>query len=74
MNTNQGKKTEKNNLSAFGQVEVDEIRSAFACAQVQESFVCESATIRQTQVLKVWTIPSREKKKYFSVLVMVMWQ
>lgn len=44
-------------LSAAGQVEVDEIVAALPCGQVHKPFICESMAVGQTQVLKVETVP-----------------
>ena len=48
-------------LSAAGQVEVEEIAAALPCGQVQKSFVCESVAVGQAQVLKVETVPVQNR-------------
>lgn len=44
-------------LSASGQIEVEEIVAALPCGQVHKSFICESVAVGKTQVLKVQTVP-----------------
>ena len=44
-------------LSAPGQVEVEEIAAALSRGQVHTSFICESVAVGQTQELKVEAVP-----------------
>lgn len=49
-------------LSAAGQVEVEETVAALPCGQVHKPFICECVAVGQTQVLKVETVPVRNQQ------------
>lgn len=54
---NQSERSIPTDLSAPGQVEVEEIAAALPRGQVHKSFICESVAVGQTQELKVQTVP-----------------